>query len=65
MPGLRFRRSLFAVEDISAGEQFTATNIRPIRPPDGLHPRHLETILGRTARVNVARGTPLDWTHVG
>lgn len=63
-PGRRFRRSLFAVEDISAGEPFTPTNIRAIRPADGLHPRHLETILGRTAHVDIARGTPLDWSHV-
>ncbi len=63
--GLRFRRSLFAVEEISAGEPFTTTNVRSIRPADGLHPRHLETILGRTARVDISRGTPLDWSHVG
>ena len=64
-PGLRLRRSLFAVEEISAGEPFTITNVRVIRPADGLHPRHLETILGRTARMDISRGTPLDWSHVG
>jgi pseudaminic acid synthase len=62
--GRRFRRSLFAVQDIAAGEPFTAANVRAIRPADGLHPRHLETILGRTARVDLARGTPLQWSHV-
>ncbi|MHC4179219.1 MAG: pseudaminic acid synthase [Planctomycetota bacterium] len=63
--GRRFRRSLYVVEDVPAGGQFTPTNVRPIRPGDGLHPRHLETILGRTARVDIPRGTPLDWSHVG
>jgi N-acetylneuraminate synthase len=62
--GRRLRRSLFAVEEISAGEPFTAANVRAIRPADGLHPRHLETILGRTARIDIARGTPLDWNQV-
>lgn len=62
--GLRFRRSLFAVEDISAGEPFTPANVRAIRPADGLHPRYLETILGRTARVDIGRGAPLNWTHI-
>jgi N-acetylneuraminate synthase len=63
--GRRFRRSLFAVEDIAAGEPLTARNVRAIRPGDGLHPRYFETILGRTARVDITRGTPLDWSHVG
>jgi len=62
--GRRFRRSLFAVEDIAAGQLLTAANVRAIRPSGGLHPRCLETILGRTARIDVARGTPLDWSHV-
>ncbi len=61
----RLRRSLFAVCDIPAGQPLTAKNVRSIRPADGLHPRHLEQILGRTARVDISRGTPLDWSHVG
>ena len=63
-PGLCFRRSLFAVEDIPAGAAFTPENVRSIRPAAGLHPRYLETVLGRTARVDVPRGTPLDWNHL-
>lgn len=61
----RFRRSLFAVEDIPTGGRFTAKNVRSIRPGDGLHPRHLEEILRREAQVEIRRGTPLDWRHVG
>jgi len=60
----RLRRSLFVVEDVKAGEEFTAENVRSIRPGDGLHSRFLEQILGRPARVDVARGTPLHWRHV-
>jgi len=63
--GYRLRRSLFAAADIEAGEQFTNRNVRSIRPADGLHPRHLESILGRTARCHIERGTPLDWGHLG
>jgi len=58
------RRSLFVVENVTRGEEFTAKNVRSIRPSDGLHPRFLDRILGQKARVNVARGTPLHWRHV-
>jgi sialic acid synthase SpsE len=57
----RFRRSLFVVEDIADGEVLTATNIRSIRPADGLHTRYYEEVLGRRAARAIARGTPLSW----
>ena len=59
------RRSLFVVENVAAGEQFTERNVRSIRPANGLHTRHFDEILGRTARVAISRGTPLQWQHVG
>jgi pseudaminic acid synthase len=57
----RFRRSLFIVKDIKQGEPFTMDNVRSIRPADGLHTRHLETVLGRRAARDTVRGTPLSW----
>lgn len=59
-----FRRSLFAVEAVPAGAFFTEKNVRSIRPADGLHPRHLADILGRRARKDIERGTPLTWDLV-
>lgn len=56
-----FRRSLFVVEDIKAGDKFSATNIRCIRPGYGLSPKYLPEILGRTAKRNMKKGTPLGW----
>lgn len=56
-----FRRSLFVVQDVRAGEAFTENNVRSIRPGDGLSPKHLVEVLGRRARRDVARGTPLNW----
>lgn len=56
-----FRRSLFVVRDIRAGEPFRAEHIRSIRPGYGLPPRYMDEVIGRRAARDVARGTPLMW----
>lgn len=56
-----FRRSLFVVSNMEAGDVFTQENVRSIRPGFGLHPRYLETIIGRRAARPIERGTPLSW----
>lgn len=56
-----FRRSLFVVEDMQAGEVFSEKNLRSIRPGFGLHSRYYETALGRRARADIRKGTPLSW----
>lgn len=56
-----FSRSLFVVKDIQAGEVFTTEHVRSIRPGHGLAPKHLTSIIGKVARVDVERGTPMDW----
>ncbi|MEO5740823.1 MAG: pseudaminic acid synthase [Vicinamibacterales bacterium] len=60
-----FRRSLFVVSAMRAGEAFTPANVRSIRPADGLHPRYLDEVLGRRATRDIEKGTPLDWSLVG
>jgi N-acetylneuraminate synthase len=54
-----FRRSLYVVEDIAAGETITEERIRSIRPGFGLSPRYLDLIVGRRAVRAVVRGTPV------
>lgn len=58
---LSFRRSLFVVEDIRRGENFTEKNVRSIRPGYGLPPKFIPYVLGRTAKSFIARGTPLTF----
>lgn len=60
----QYRRSLFVVEDVRAGEAFTEKNVRSIRPGNGLHPRHMSEVLGRRATSDISRGTPLAWSMV-
>ncbi len=59
---LKFRRSLFVVQDVLAGEPFTLDNVRSIRPGNGLPPRCLDEVVTRVAARSIARGTPLSWT---
>jgi pseudaminic acid synthase len=58
---LRFRRSLYVVTDVRAGEPVTEENVRSIRPTGGLEPDLIGTVLGRTFTVDAAKGTPLTW----
>jgi len=60
-----FARSLFVVKDMKAGEVFTEENVKSIRPGYGLHPKHLKDILGKKARKDIKKGTPLSWDLVG
>lgn len=55
-----FRRSIFAVKDIKAGEVFTPDNIRVIRPGYGIKPKYYNEILGTKARNDLHMGTPVQ-----
>jgi pseudaminic acid synthase len=59
-----FRRSLYAVADIKAGELISEQNVRSIRPGFGLPPKHLTAILGRRAARDIRRGTPMRFDLV-
>lgn len=57
-------RSLFVVEDIKTGEEFTTNNVRSIRPNFGLHTRYYNDIIGKRAKCNIVKGTPVRWDMV-
>lgn len=59
---IQFRRSLYIVQDLKAGEVLTAKNVRAIRPGHGLPPRYLDQVLGMRVKQDVRRGTALAWT---
>ena len=54
-------RSLFVVKDVKEGELFTQENVRSIRPAFGMHPMYYEEVLGKKAKTDIEKGTPLDW----
>jgi pseudaminic acid synthase len=56
-----FRRSLYFVESLSAGEVIHQKHIRRIRPGYGLNPKHYDEIIGKTVKKNVTPGDPVTW----
>jgi len=62
---LRFRRSLYVVQDVEAGDVLTQENVRAIRPGLGLPTKYLEHVLGKTVKRRVKRGTGLSWEILG
>ena len=59
-----FRRSVFAVKDIKAGETFTEENLRIIRPGYGVKPKYLKDLLGMKAGCDIERGIPMSFDKV-
>ena len=59
-----FRRSLYVVKDIKAGEVLTNENVRAIRPGLGLPTKYLPQIINRVAKQDLKRGTALSWDLV-
>ncbi len=57
---VKFRRSLYVVKEIMAGEAITRDNVKSIRPGYGLAPKYYEQILGKKAKQNLEKGTPLS-----
>jgi pseudaminic acid synthase len=62
---IQFRRSLYVVSDLCAGDVLTASNVRAIRPGHGLAPKYFEQVLGKRVSRDVPRGTALSWDMIG
>lgn len=59
---IQYRRSLYVVQDMKAGDVLSKDNVRAIRPGFGLSAKYLEQVLGKTVKRDVNRGTALAWS---
>ncbi len=59
-----FRRSIFVVEDVKAGERLTEANTRIIRPGYGAKPKYIDDVLGMKVQRDIGRGTPFTFDLV-
>jgi len=59
-----YKRSIYISKDLKAGDILTESNIRVIRPGNGLLPKFYEIVLGKKINTDVKAGTPLEWSHL-
>jgi pseudaminic acid synthase len=62
---IQFRRSLYVVKDLRAGDILTSENVRAIRPGLGLPPKYRDALIGKRVSQAVPRGTPASWAMLG
>jgi N-acetylneuraminate synthase len=60
---VKFRRSLYFVKDLNAGDVLTADAVRSVRPGFGLAPKYLNELLGRKVIDCVKHATPVSWKY--
>ncbi|KKM12350.1 N-acetylneuraminate synthase [Clostridiales bacterium PH28_bin88] len=58
---MRYRRSLYIVQDMKAGDVLTKENLRAVRPGLGLPPKYYEVLLGKRIKQDIRKGTPIRW----
>lgn len=61
---VKFRRSLYFVKNLRAGERVTLDAVRSVRPGYGLAPKHLSLVLGKRAKADIAACTPVSLDDV-
>lgn len=62
--GKDFSRSLYVVKNLQKGDIITEENVRSIRPGFGLHPKHLQSIMGKTVCADIEKGTRMDFSLI-
>jgi N-acetylneuraminate synthase len=62
---LQYRRSLYVVKDLRAGDILTEENLRAIRPGLGLATKYQSIVMGKSIKCDVKRGTALTWELLG
>jgi pseudaminic acid synthase len=58
---VKFRRSLYFVKDMKAGDLITADCVRSVRPGYGVLPKFYEKLLGQSVRKSISAGTPVSF----
>ena len=60
----KFRRSIYFINDIKAGEVIKSDDLRIIRPGFGIKPKHFDEVVGKTLKFDVLKNSPVKWEHI-
>ena len=60
---IKFRRSIYFIQDLKKGDEINIKNIRRIRPGYGLAPKYFNEILGKKVKCDIEKGTAVSWDH--
>ncbi len=60
----RFSRSLYVADDVKKGEYFSEINVRSVRPGYGIHPKHIDVIIGKKSNQDISKGTPMSFNLI-
>jgi len=61
---VKFRRSLYFVKDMKAGDVITPDCVRSVRPGFGIAPKHFKNIVGKKINENVCAGVSVNWNQL-
>ena len=61
---VKFRRSLYFVKNIRAGDIITDNHVKSIRPGYGLSPKYKDLVIGKVVNQNIKRGDALKWEYI-
>lgn len=61
---VKFRRSLYFVKDLKAGDVITSDAVRSVRPGFGLAPKFINKIIGKKTKTDIKKFTPVDFNQI-
>ena len=61
---VQFRRSLYFVKDMQAGDVITADCIRSVRPGYGIGPKYIQQVLGKKVIADISKYSPVQFSRL-
>jgi N-acetylneuraminate synthase len=61
---VKFRRSLYFINDLKAGAIISNADIRSVRPGYGIEPKYAKELIGKRVKTNISKYTPVNWDKV-
>jgi pseudaminic acid synthase len=61
LPNIKFRRSLYFVKALNAGDRITENCVKSVRPGYGLKPKHYDNVIGKKVKKDVQANTPVTF----